>query len=126
MLPVIFIVQGKAWNRKTIFATICTMVAIVYVERFTNVLDTLLADTQYTNVVSDWQGYKDNGTNPLRVLVYAIPTIISIMGLKYIRNIDDPVINISCNMSIISTVLYCLSMVTSGIFIGRLPIYCSL
>ena len=29
-------------------------------------------------------------------------------------------------MSIISTALYLVSMVTSGIFMGRLPIYCSL
>ena len=29
-------------------------------------------------------------------------------------------------MGIISTALYLVSMVTSGIFMGRLPIYCSL
>ena len=53
-------------------------------------------------------------------------TLLAFLGYKDIRKADDPVINLACNMSMISTALYCLSGVTSGIFIGRLPIYCSL
>lgn len=126
MIPIVFIVQGRAWNSKTIFAIIAFAVAIMFVDQFTNLLDTLLTDTQYTNVVSDWQAGNDDGTNPLRVLVYSIPTILSIIGIKFIKYEDDPVINLACNMGILSTMLYCLSAVTSGIFIGRLPIYCSM
>ena len=85
-----------------------------------------MADTQYTNVVSDWQSWNDDGTNPVRVLLYAIPTILSLVGLKWIRREDDPVINMAVNASIISTGLYIISMGTSGIFMGRLPIYVSL
>ena len=126
MLPIIFVVQGKAWNKKTLLSIVAVVLAIVFVDRFTNVLDTLLSDTQYTNVVSDWQSGGDDGTSLLRVLVYALPTILSLIGLRYIREEDDPVINLACNMGIMSTMLYCLSAVTSGIFIGRLPIFCSL
>ena len=57
---------------------------------------------------------------------YAIPAILSFIGLKYIQEADDPVINLCTNMSIISSGIYLVSMVTSGIFIGRLPIYASL
>ena len=126
MIPIVFLVQGKPWNKKTMLAVIAVVIAIAFVGEFTNVLDTLLSDTQYTNVVSDWQNMEDDGTSIVRVLVYSIPTILSIVGYKHIKAANDPVINLSCNMAIVSSALYCLSAVTSGIFIGRLPIYCSL
>lgn len=126
MLPIVFIVQGKPWNKKTMMAVFAVVVAIAFVGRFTDILDMLLSDTQYMNVVTDWKSMEDDGTNIFRVLVYAIPTILSIIGYRYIKKADDPVINLACNMSIVSTAIYCLSAVTSGIFIGRLPIYCSL
>ena len=126
MLPIVFIAQGKAWNKKTIMALIAMLLAIAFVDQFTDILDTMLADTQYGNVVSDWQSWNDDGTNPLRVLVYSVPTILSLIGIRYIRNADDPVINLCCNMSVITTALYCLSIFTSGVFLGRLPIYTSL
>ena len=126
MLPVIFMVQGKAFNKKTVMASVVVLVGMMAADRFTGILDNLLADTQYTNVVSDWQTGNDDGTNPIRILVYSMPTLLAFLGYKDIRKADDPVINLACNMSMISTALYCLSGVTSGIFIGRLPIYCSL
>ena len=126
MIPFIFIVQGKAWNKKTLLFILAVIAVVASVGQFTNVLDSMLAETQYKNVVSDWLSWEDNGTNVLRVLVYAVPTILSLIGLKYIRNADNPVINLSVNMSIVSVGFYVVSMFTSGIFIGRLPIYFSL
>lgn len=126
MIPIVFVVQGKPWNKKTMLAIIAFVLAIVFVDNFTNLLDTLLTDTQYTNVVTDWQTGGDDGTNPIRVLVYSIPTLLSLVGIRYIKAANDPVIDLTCNMGILATMLYCLSAVTSGIFIGRLPIYCSL
>lgn len=96
---------------------------------FTDVLDKTMQTTQYATVVSDYQTGvvgQDDGTNPLRVAVYAVPTLLAIVRYKIINYRDDTVINICVNMSIISTCLYLISMVTSGIFIGRLPIYFSL
>lgn len=126
MLPFVFIAQGRAWNRKTLLFIIGVIVIVAFAGRFTPFLDTLLSDTQYKNVVSDWKGFGDNGTNAIRVLVYSIPTILSFFGRKWIWCEDDPVINFCANMSIVSTGFYVISMFTSGIFIGRLPIYFSL
>lgn len=126
MIPIVFMVQGEPLNRKTVLAIIAFVIAIVFVDKFTNILDVMLEETQYTNVVSDWQAGGDDGTNPIRVLVYSVPTILSLIGFRFIKAAKDPVINMACNMSILSTMLYCLSAVTSGIFIGRLPIYCSM
>lgn len=126
MIPIVFVVQGKPWNSKTLLAIIAFALAIVFVDHFTNLLDTILVDTQYTNMVTDWQEWGDDGTNPIRVLVYSIPTLLSLIGIRHIKTANDPVINLACNMGILSTMLYCLSAVTSGIFIGRLPIFCSM
>ena len=126
VIPFVFIVQGKAWNKKTILFILAIIVAVMFADKFTNILDNMLAETQYKNVVSDWESWEDDGTNLLRVLVYSIPAILSLIGLKYIRKEDDPVINICTNMSIASSGFYVVSMFTSGIFIGRLPIYFSL
>ena len=126
MLPIVFIIQGKPWNRKTVLLVFASIIALYFADQFTNVLDNLLADTAYTNMVSDWQEWNDDGTNPIRVLVYSIPTILSLIGLKYIKAADDSVINLVTNASLVSTALYIVSMGTSGLFIGRLPIYVSM
>ena len=126
MIPFVFIAQGKAWNKRTLLFTLIVFAAVLYVDQFTNILDSALYDTQYANVVSDWTSWNDDGTNPIRVLVYSVPAILAIIGYRHIREEDDPIINFCANMSVISTGLYLISMVTSGIFIGRLPIYASL
>lgn len=126
MLPVVFIIQGKAWNKKTLLCIVASLLALTFVSEFTTLLNFMLEDTQYTNVVSDWQSFNDDGTNPLRVLVYAVPAILSLIGIKWIKREDDPVINMATNASIITAALGIISMGTSGIFLGRLPIYVSM
>lgn len=126
MLPVIFIVQGKAFNKKTIACVIAVIVALLFVNQFTNLLDTLLSDTQYQNVVNDWRSFNDDGTSPLRAMVYSVPAILALLGEKYIRNEKNPVIQVAANASIITAALSWLSTMTSGIFIGRLPIWTGL
>ncbi len=126
VIPFVFIVQGKAWNKKTLLFLFGVIIAVTFVDQFTDILDTALSDTQYKNVVSDWSEFKDDGTNFLRVLVYSVPAIISLYGRKTIQKANDPLINICTNMSIASAGIYVVSMFTSGIYIGRLPIYFSL
>lgn len=126
VLPFVFIVQGEAWNKKTLLFLIAVIVAVMFADQFTDILDTMLEETQYQNVVSDWQSWQDDGTNILRVLVYSVPAGLSLVGLKYIRLEKSPIINVCTNMSIAAAGFYIISMFTSGIFIGRLPIYFSL
>jgi len=126
MIPIMFVVQGRPWNWKTLLIMLGTGVVMSASGVFTDTLDTVLADTQYRNVVSDWRAGGDDGTNPIRVLVYSVPTILSLFCRKKIIKDGGRVVRIACNMGIMSTALYLVSMVTSGIYIGRLPIYCSL
>lgn len=126
MLIFVWLARGKAWNSRTLIYIFVMIAAVFFVDRFTGVLDNMLESTQYTNVVTDYTEMGDDGTNPLRVLVYAVPTIFALISKKHIRECNDPLVDFCTNMSIVSTGLYIVSMFTSGIFIGRLPIYCSL
>lgn len=126
MIPIVLVAQGRAWNIRTLLFLAIIVLAIVYVDRFTSLLDDVLAYTQYENVVSDYTEWKDDGTNPIRVLVYSVPAILSFLGRRQIQYEDNVLINLCTNFSIATTGLYLISMVTSGVFLGRLPIYCSL
>lgn len=126
MLPVIFIVQGKAWNKKTVLLIIVTALAVSSLESFSGIVGNLLMDTQYSRSFADWQYSGNDGVNPLRVALYSIPTALSIINIRFIRKDDNEIINVACNMGVVSTVLYIMGMLTSGIYVGRLPIYCSL
>ena len=126
MIPFVVIAQGKTWNKKTLLFILTILTAILFVGRFTSILDSALADTQYKNVVSEYTQSGDDGTNPIRVLVYAIPTVFAFLARQKIKESNNKLINLCVNMSILSTGLYVISIFTSGIFMGRLPIYCSL
>lgn len=126
MIPALFVLQGKAWNRRTMLSILGCVLVLLYINQFTEILDIFLGETQYKNVVSDWKEFQDDGMNPIRVFVYAIPMIFSVIGYKYIRNADDPLINFCTNASIMTTLLGLVATQTSGVFIGRLPIYVSL
>jgi hypothetical protein len=126
MIPIIFIVQGKPWNFKTILLMLATVIIVLFVDRFTPILSSLLADTQYNDVMTNEIWTNDDGTNIIRVLVYSVPMIFALMGKKYIDYANNPALNICVNCSIVTAALYAVSAVTSGIYIGRLPIYTTL
>lgn len=123
MLPLIIIVQGEPWNKSTTAVLLAALLTVAFVGSFTSVLEDLLSETSYSNIVSNWQSWNDNGTNPIRVAVYCVPAMLSIFGIRYIREEQDQVINICTNMSVFTAGLYIVSMVTSGVYMGRLPIY---
>lgn len=126
MLPVVFIVQGEAWNRKTLFFILIAIVMMYAFSRYTGLLDSLLENTEYAGVMANVTEMGDDGTNPIRVLVNSVPMIMALVGKKNMSEENNPLINLCVNMSVITTGLYLVSMVTSGIMLGRLPIYTSL
>lgn len=123
MVPIIFIVQGKAWNKKSVLCILGCILILIFVNRFTDGMNDALSNTQYSNMVTDWKEWEDNGTNPIRVFVYSIPMIFSVVGRRQIKEADNPVINIMTNFSILTSGIAVVSMKTSGIFIGRLISY---
>lgn len=126
MIPIIFIIQGRAFNKKTMFLIFLTLIVLVGVNEFTSFLENALKETQYSDIMTNEIMQNKTGTNILRVIVYSVPLLLSIVGKRYIDEANDPLINLCVNCSVITTALYVISAVTSGIYFGRLPIYTSL
>ncbi len=126
MIPIFFVVQGKAWNKRTLLFMAAIMVVVMYMDAFTPLLNDLLADTQYSDLVTNEIWTNDDGTNLIRVLVYSVPALISLVGIRYVHQANNPVINVSVNCSIVTMGLYLVAAVSSGIYIGRLPMYTTL
>lgn len=126
MLPIIFVVQGHAWNGKTVIMLMVTSFLVVLFDRFSPFLNEFLQETQYGDMMTNEIWSTDDGTNIIRVAVYSVPALLSLFGLKYIRAVDDPVMNICVNCSVVTMALYLVASVSSGIYIGRLPIYTTL
>lgn len=124
MLPIIFIVQGPAWNKKTVGLLIVVLLGITFIDQFTDLLTNIMENTQYSSEVE--QFLSTEGTSILRVIVYSIPAIIALIFNKRIRVESNPVIDMCVGMSIVTMGVYLISAFTSGIFIGRIPIYFSL
>ena len=126
MLPIVFIVQGKAFNKKTILYILAAVVLTYLFATYTNLADTLLEGTDYDGAISEWRSLGDDGANPLWVLISAVPGVLAFIGRKRIEEENDPMVNICINMSIVTMGLYAVAAVTSGVMVGRLPIYTSL
>lgn len=129
IIPCLFFVQGKAFNKRMMLF----MAGVVFVGavlgrtgQLNEIIAQLMQSTQYDSVLDEFYMTMDSGTNALRVLVYLVSTILGLIGLRYIRQADDPVINFCTNMSVVSAGIYIVSMFTSAIMIGRLPIYFSI
>ena len=124
VIPLYLVSLGKPFNKSTIFVLICCVLSVVFLGQFTDILGSALETTDYSGVTTYMQ--TDDGTNPLRVIVYSIPAIFAIIFRKKLFDDAPDIINISVNMSLISMGIYVVSIFTSGIFIGRIPIYFSL
>lgn len=126
MFPLAYVMRGTALNRKTLLVIAATVVLIPFLDQLMPFLSDMLSDTQYSDVTSNDIWVNDDGTNPVRVLVYSVPALVAFCGWKYIRTSDDPAMNMCVNASVITMALYLISAFTSGIYIGRLPIYTTL
>ena len=124
VIPLYFASLGKPFNKRTLTVLVLVLISVLFFGEFTNLMDDSLQGTVYSNMVSEFEG--DNGTNILRVLVYSVPAILVIFNRRKITDDTPDIIKISVNMSLFTAGLYILSVPISGIYMGRLPIYCSL
>lgn len=123
MIPMSIVVQGKPWNAKTVLFILAVLISVTSVDTLTGAITSLMENTQYANEVNQFLG--TSGTNVLRVLVFCIPPVMSLIFRRWCPE-GDPLYDLSVNMSIASMGTYIVSMFTSGIFIGRMPVYFSL
>ena len=124
MIPVIFIVQGEIWNRKTTAFILIVILSAFVFSRNMDMFDRIASTFGYSTVWAREGG--DDGANPLRVFVSAVPMVLAFLSREQIREDNNKMINICVNMSVITAGMMLLAVFTSGILVGRMPIYTSI
>lgn len=117
-----FIVQGKPFNKKVMLSIMMAALSVIFLEQFTSALDSALEGTNHANSVAQFQN--DDGSNIMTTILYAIPVAIAFAKRKAIEEKEPPRhIQVLINMSCCTMAISLIANFTSGIFIGRLPIY---
>ena len=121
MIPMYYIATAKPFGKKVMIFLILLLLAVVFLEPFVATMEDVLAETAYSGATEQFA--QDDGVNPIRVLVMAVTPAIAFCGRKILGRKADTFINICINMSVICAGIYFLGIFTSGILVGRLPIY---
>lgn len=126
LIPMYFIAKGEPWNKRTILFIGAIILAMVFADKFTNLLTDVVETTDYATSVNEFKD-TDDGTSVIRILVESVPIIIAFIYRDKIKDKLTPIIKLSINMSLIASGLYVISKIArSGILLGRLPIYFSM
>lgn len=121
MLPVYFIVKGKPWSAKILITIVLSLLAVTFVGEFSDLLDFLTEDTVFETNMDLFAD--DDGSNIIRFFVAAVPPVLALIKKKEIERIASPMVNVMINMSVITACCYLVATFTSGILMGRVPLY---
>lgn len=124
MIPIYFIARLEPWHLR-IYVFIAGIILIcLFAEPFFSGVEDILTGTAYAGSTSQFA--EDDGVNPIRVLFYAIPPAIAFWKRDVLKEYYSKfkILPLCINMSLITAALYLVGVFTSGILIGRLPIYC--
>lgn len=124
MIPILFFLYQRPWNMKAML--IIGIGFFVFFVIGISGFASIIANTSYASYGEYLLSGVDDGTHPLRALVFSVPALLAFMFRKKITSENSMLINICVNSSVVTAVLYFLSVFTSGILVGRLPIYVSL
>lgn len=126
LIPMYFVAQGEPWNKRTLLFIGCIVLAMLFTSKFTNLLTDVVEQTDYASSVEEFRN-TDDGTSIIRILVESIPIILAFIYRNRIKGKLTPIVKLSINMSLIASGLYVISKIaSSGILLGRLPIYFSM
>ena len=124
MIPFYFVARAKPWHNATFVFIVAILLICFFADPFFAGVDNALSNTAYSGSVAQFS--EDDGVNPIRVAFFAVFPIGAFILRKKLEPYYEkyPMLPISINMSLITAALYLVGVFTSGILIGRLPIYC--
>lgn len=124
MLPAVFFIDLKPFGKMMMLFTLAILLSTFFVGPMLGAMDTVLQDTSYHGNLDQFA--QDDGAHPLRVLLESVPMIMAFIKRKQIAALKNDFINLCINMSTVAAGIFYIAMLTSGIMIGRLPLYFSL
>lgn len=110
MIPIVLVVWFEPWEKGILISYFIFVIALFVFVNNTDMLNEEILKN-------------DDGANPIRILISAIPVVIAFVGRKKIAAENNPLINICVNMSVFTMLIYFVATFTNGIGTGRLPIY---
>lgn len=119
-IPMLIVLELEPWEKKmrwVIFAVILFCVALRFSESlFPRIMESMDYDM---NNISD-----DNGGSLARVVIWGFPAILSFVFKKSLASKNDKYINAWINLSTLGMMITLVSTFSSGILVGRLPVFC--
>lgn len=118
-IPIYFIANMKNWSFG-IF--ICITATVIITVAFPGRITALLASA-FSEYNVEKAFAQDDGANILRFLVAMVTPTLAFIYRNKLAEYNDAKINVLINISLINAGLQAVAVVTSGIYMGRLPIY---
>ncbi|WP_195637160.1 EpsG family protein [Enterocloster bolteae] len=121
VVPVcLFVSANKIWDKKMILFVLITIIGTRYSERIFSLLNRGL-DRDYSSSLAG-----GTGSTILRLAVAVVPVLIIFIAKRCVEMKADERIYLAANMSLVGACFYFASTFTSGILVGRMPIYFSI
>ena len=118
MIIVYFLVQGKPWSGKQMALIAAAVLAMFLMNPILDSLESSADDMTYGYVISTMNS--GSGSSVIRAFIAAVPVVLAFL---YRKEIDNPMINVCVNMSILNLLLNILASFTSGLYIVRFSAY---
>lgn len=115
-LCAVFMLQDRVWKIKTM---IVAMVCILIMANLESVLGVISEIGKEYSV----DAFTDSTINPARVVVQAIPVIISFFIRERINEENNPILTLGTNMNIIGFLFIALGLFFNPMYMGRISTY---
>ncbi len=117
LLPISIICsRGKLLDKWMFLFVVATIIGTMSFESLVGVTTTLMGK-EYETL------HEESGSNIIRLFVSLIPVALVTLKLSTVKKTATPLIILSINMSLVGACFYFASTFTSGILVGRMPIY---
>lgn len=126
MIPVYFVARYKPWKYKIFLFIVVILAITVFAEPFFKGVEDNVGGSNYLGYAATME--QQEGVHPLRFGISFIVTFAAFLKRKQLQSYYEqyPILPICINLSLVSTSLFFLAMFTSGVTVGRFPIFCEI
>lgn len=114
-----FLSTGEPWHLRQNLIIAASAVGIVLLNPILSMLSA--GDSTYDYAIQTMQG--NTGSSPVRILISAVPVLLSLYCRKFLDREDDRGLDICVNMSTLYCILTVVASMTSGLYVMRLAAY---
>lgn len=122
MIPIVLMTAGDGWSKRFWLTFPILLLLVAALGGSDSLFDAAVSSSSYAG---DLQYIKsDSGSSPIRALIAFVPVLLVFLKHRQIFTKQTPrIIHLAANMSVVTFFIYVISSFTSGIYIGRIPIY---